>query len=516
MTILRWSPTCSLFPELPTHSRSRFRLAFLVFVTALVTFAALRWQAPMIATAVFGLPLLFASYLREIDVRTVGLRAVAVSGVVGLGLAVGWALIAGPIVAGAYDVALGAPADTRRVLLFGVAVPVSEALLMILPAAVVRLTDRSPRDALGGFAIGAFGATVFTGVATAILLMPQLAMGVTAPDRSVSSLLVEALVEGVAWPLVGVATGGIIGIALWFTNPANASRRHQSVVPTALILVLIVVTAMGVVDVIPLSSVWYGVLHLLIAAAAMLVLRFVVAAATGHRAPEAIGTAGQSSYPGVLGWLAAGLGVAVAAGVIVSARITPAPELFVCPPDCGRPPLGIPVENNPRFSGDDGAFSVAYPGQGSAYDATFDPPGLNGVELRYTGGDTGTLTFSGEPAGDRTAKQVVQQVIENWYPGAVVDYEIPNASVGYQPGYGVVADLFPTSSSATYTRLRVIVVAAVKHDYALIAAAVGPYHRFGPDYGDGHPSGANLELAMDMGKYVNSFRWRGDRYSRPS
>ena len=55
-------------------------------------------------------------------------------------------------------------------------------------------------------------------------------------------------------------------------------------------------------------------------------------------------------------------------------------------------------------------------------------------------------------------------------------------------------------------------MAAVKHDYALIAAAVGPYHQFSPDYGNGHPSGANVELAMDMGKYVNSFRWDGDRY----
>ena len=43
-----------------------------------------------------------------------------------------------------------------------------------------------------------------------------------------------------------------------------------------------------------------------------------------------------------------------------------------------------------------------------------------------------------------------------------------------------------------------------------VAAAVGPYHEFGPDFGPGPPSGANLEIAQDMGKYVNSFSWRGD------
>ncbi len=60
------------------------------------------------------------------------------------------------------------------------------------------------------------------------------------------------------------------------------------------------------------------------------------------------------------------------------------------------------------------------------------------------------------------------------------------------------------------------VIAAVEHSYALVATAEGPYHQFSPDYGNGQPSGANLELALAMGKYVNSFRWNGDRYgSRP-
>ena len=46
---------------------------------------------------------------------------------------------------------------------------------------------------------------------------------------------------------------------------------------------------------------------------------------------------------------------------------------------------------------------------------------------------------------------------------------------------------------------------AVKDDLALVAAAIGPFRQFGPDFGSGKPSGANLQLALDMGKYVNSF-----------
>jgi hypothetical protein len=202
--------------------------------------------------------------------------------------------------------------------------------------------------------------------------------------------------------------------------------------------------------------------------------------------------------------------------VVVSILTKPARAAYACPPDCGGPSTGKPVETNPRYSGDNGAFSVAYPGEGTAYEVTFDPPGIDGVQLKYVGGDTGTLTLYGEPARKRGAQQIAEDVLSARFPRATVAYVIPNASVGYEPGFGLVADVYPRDTSSTFNRLRVIVMAAVRHDYALIATAAGPYHEFSSEYGPGHPSGANLEVAMDMGKYVNSFRWFGDRYARPS
>jgi hypothetical protein len=535
--------TTSLFPQLPRRSRRRFGAGLVVVAATLAGFAMLRWQAPMIATAAFGLPILFLLYVREIRLR---LRDIVVATVVGLALGVGWAVIVGPIVAQAYSAALGAQTDVGHVLISGVVIPISEAVLMVVPALVVRVMDRSSRGPLDGFAVGALGATVFNGGSAFTLLAPQLAMGVISHDQSVTSLFAEAIVEGIAWPLASLATGGIFGIALWTPLSGNASRRHRGSVMVAAGVVLVIVTAMGLADIAPLPLRTYIAVQLLIAVSAVLALRIGIAGALLREAHDADGVDGQlrcaecdhvvahtafctdcgvaihpksgdartATYPGVLGPLAAGLGAAVAAGVVAAVLITPATKAYVCPPDCGRPPLGIPVETNPRFSGDNGAFSVAYPAEGSAYEVTFDPPGLNGVELKYIGGDTGTLRLFGEPARDRTPKQIVQQVLGSKYPQATVSYEIPNASVGYQPGYGVVADVYSRDSAASHTRLRVIVMAAVKHDYALIAAAVGPYHEFSPDYGTGHPSGANLELAMDMGKYVNSFRWAGDRHGR--
>jgi hypothetical protein len=207
--------------------------------------------------------------------------------------------------------------------------------------------------------------------------------------------------------------------------------------------------------------------------------------------------------------MTAALGAAVVSAAAVSAAVTPGLPKYRCPPDCGRPPIGNPVDVNPRFRSQNGEFTVDYPAPGTAYTVVQNP---HSVVLNYLAGDTGTLTLFGQQAGGRTAKDITLAVLNEKYPTAIVDYEIPNASVGYQPGYGVAADVYTQTYASRYNRLRVLLTVAVKNDFALIAAAVGPYHRFTPDFGDGQPSGANLELAMDMGRYVNSFRWNGDRY----
>lgn len=198
--------------------------------------------------------------------------------------------------------------------------------------------------------------------------------------------------------------------------------------------------------------------------------------------------------------------VTVALG-IAALVLTPTIAHYMCPPECGRPPTGMPVMALPRFEPADGAFSVAYPAPGSAYEIT---TAKNGVTARFTAGDGGVMQLFSQPANGRSAQDVTRSVIKRAYPDATVAYEIPNAMVGYEPGYGEIADDWPQKSGATYSRVRILVMTAVKNDLALIAFATGPYHAFGPDFGPGPPSGTNLQIAQDMGKYVNSFRWNGD------
>ncbi|MCV7217332.1 zinc ribbon domain-containing protein [Mycobacterium crocinum] len=230
----------------------------------------------------------------------------------------------------------------------------------------------------------------------------------------------------------------------------------------------------------------------------------------GYAAPERIYTAArltrQSPTPVLATWL---VGMTVLSAIFIglpALTVRPAPR-YNCPPDCGTPMAGQPVSANPRFTAPGGLFSVAYPAPGSAYEVTTDD---TGVTAKFAGGDGGELRLTSQRATEQTARDVAKEFIGATFPTARKSFEIPNAMVGFQPGYGEVDDVFPLDLDTSFTRMRVIVIVAVKNDLALIAAATGPFHEFGPKFGPGRPSPANVQIAEDMGRYVNSFQWKGD------
>jgi hypothetical protein len=198
----------------------------------------------------------------------------------------------------------------------------------------------------------------------------------------------------------------------------------------------------------------------------------------------------------------------VAAGLVaLSGALAKPSARFVCPPDCGSPPMGKPVTINPRFTAADGSFSVSYPTPGAAYKVTTN---ADSVTAELQAGDGGTMRLFSVPAAGRTPKDIATELVNKTFPDTKTAYEIPNTMVGYQHGFGMAADCWPQGATASYSRMRIIVMVAVKNDLALVAGAAGPYHAFGPDFGSGKPSAVGLQLALDMGKYVNSFSWRGD------
>jgi hypothetical protein len=464
----------------------------------------------------------------------------------GIALGVGWAFATNALVAQAYDVTfVDGQVDQQIVLdaLSALAIPLGYAVLVLMPAVVTRLVRLGSREPLDGFVIGALGAVSFTSAWNLTRMAPLLETGITASDWPVVSLVFQAGIQVIAVPLTSAALGGLVGVALW------SGRR--AFVSVSLLVTLALYIAIGLVDSTEIPPVPDVVLYVLIAVVAVIALRLGlqtalmgerqepddpsgrvlcphcdtvvpdmpfcpncgVAAQAASRssrtarrmAPDDDAVAvHETSNARLLATMGIGVAIVAAAGVTAAVLATPVAPKYVCPPDCGRPPVAEPIESNPRFVSPDGAFSVQYPGPGSAYEASLAP---DGVDLKFTAGDTGTMALFGMPAEGRTPKQIAHELMRLKYPNATVDYEIPNAMVGYEPGFGMVADEYPQDAGNTFTHLRIVVMVAIRNDYALVAFAVGPYHEFTRDFGTGHPSGVNLQLAIDMGKYVNSFRW---------
>lgn len=215
----------------------------------------------------------------------------------------------------------------------------------------------------------------------------------------------------------------------------------------------------------------------------------------------------QTGHLKLIGMLIAGLVVAGAAVSGISSLLTPSAKLVVCPPSCGHPPTGTPIDTSPRYTAPDGSFSVNYVPSGRFYTATTSASGVTDTSAD----GKGVIHLYGIRATSASAAQTVASLISADFPGAHRAYVLPNAVLGYQAAYGEVDDYYPQTTNSAYAHERVIVVAAVKNGEMLIAAGIGPYDAFSADgLNNGHPSGADLKVALDLDPLVNSFTWRGD------
>jgi hypothetical protein len=293
--LLRPSIASSLFPHLSHQSRTPFRVAMLVLLAGLVACALLRLPAALIAVAALGLPLLFLIYLEESDAfRDLHRTNLVLTMVLGIALGVGWVLLTGHMVAKSYGVPLGAGVTGSRIMRNGLGIPLGGAVLMLMPAVVIRMLRPSGRESLDGFMIGALGATSFTAAATLTRLAPQLTTGMVARNRPMSGLLVEAGIRGVAVPLTAAAIGGLIGAALWFTRPATKVDKHVGYVRLVMLScglsVLIIYAALGLVDVSRIPQWIQLAAHVMVAVIALLALRIGLHLALLHEAQDEIAT----------------------------------------------------------------------------------------------------------------------------------------------------------------------------------------------------------------------------------
>lgn len=498
----------TLFPLLPRRTSLVFGIAFAGLVTLLVATALSRWQPPLIALVGLGVPLLLVAYVFESGgVARLSAPVLAIATMFSAALGVGWAIATEAAVRRGGGDALGIPPSTTWIVTVSLAVPAGLVAGLLAPVILVRFLRPGRRESLTGYLVGALSAAGFIAASTLTRLGPSFVAGIDSENtRSATNLAIAAMVQGVALPVIAVSVAGAVGAGLWYPVPAERPRWYTPASPRlSMVFAVLAVLGLGAIDI---AAPPFGVdmaLYAVLALGCLAVLR-VVLRATMRDAPRPPSTTARRVQR-----LAVALTVAVpgltAGSVGLATALAPTRAEYVCPPDCGTPPIAKPLSTNPRFTPDSGEFSVSYPGEGTAYTATFES---NGVVLELTAGDGGVLRLFGQPAEGKSAREIAQQLIADHYRDATFAYEVPNALVGYQLGYGEVADVFPAASVGDDSRARVLVMVAVKNDYALVAAGAGPYREFTPEFGSGHPSGANFMLALDMGKYVNSFQWRGD------
>jgi hypothetical protein len=170
----------------------------------------------------------------------------------------------------------------------GLVIALGGVVLMMLPVVLVRilvvLRRRQRREALDGFTIGALGALSFTAAATTTRLAPQFVSGLldnVLPLRRFTG----AVLFGVAMPLTAAALGGLIGMLLWFRPGPRAADRRGRVRLILLLFtgaVMVIYTAIWLIDESPLPS-WPQLgLHILMTAVALLAARFGVQLALLH------------------------------------------------------------------------------------------------------------------------------------------------------------------------------------------------------------------------------------------
>lgn len=545
--VLRPYLLSSLFPELSSRSRNSFRVTLIIGAVALVSLAVLKLSTAEMTVAALGMPLLFVFYLCAcVGDQDISRTSLVLAAALGAALGAGWELVTDQLVARSYTVPISTGLALQDLVSRMIKFTFLLALMMV-PALVLRVWPSRTRKSLHGFAIGALGALAFTAAVTMARLTPQFTSGLVAHDRPVQGLLVQAGLIGMTVPVTVAATGGIAGILLWFRHPSGgAAAGHPGRVRLVLALLvagaLLAQSGLGPFDVTRrfwpgVTEVWILVIHLAITLLVLVALRIALQIAMLHEAHDPVDEAASltcaqcgrgvaemvfcsecgaamvasdrpSRRPST-DWVVSRWVTAMGAIVLVGAiefTLTPATSNYLCPPDCGRPLSSLPFENNPRFTAADGQFSVGYPGS-SAYRVVTE---ATRVTATWTAGDGGVMQFFSEPAAGRSPRDIAKATVKKSYPDATVAYEIPNAMVGYQPGYGEIGDYWPQNPSARNSRIRILVMVAVKDDLALIASAEGPFREFGPDSGPGHPSGANLQIAEDMGRYVNSFTWPGD------
>jgi hypothetical protein len=132
------------------------------------------------------------------------------------------------------------------------------------------------RESLDGFSLGAASALGFTFAAVITDLASRLSDGL-APSRPFTNILTEALIRGIATPVLAAAATGLIGASIWVhkseKGTASAGGRWIANPLVVLVSVIAVQVGLGFADQARLSDITLLVVHLAGTGVVLLALR---------------------------------------------------------------------------------------------------------------------------------------------------------------------------------------------------------------------------------------------------
>lgn len=270
--MLHLSAVSTLFPHLPHRRTAPFRIALAVAVLLLVVLGYLRLTGPAIAAAALAVPILYLLYLYEVEVyEDEPIYVIAATFVLGGVLGGLWAHFTGNVVTQTLlQTATPQGAPTSKIVLTGVIFPLVAQLLLLAGPIVLYLT-RDYKEALDGFAFGAACAMGFTLVSTFVYLAPEMEAGLTSVAPALDNTL-RIVLRGLLIPFIYASTTGLIGGALWTRrNKGRALRSHgwTTTLQTAVLVAVVVQVGLGLLDVEVLRQ---GVITLVYAVVAALLL----------------------------------------------------------------------------------------------------------------------------------------------------------------------------------------------------------------------------------------------------
>jgi len=132
-------------------------------------------------------------------------------------------------------------------------------------------------------------------------------------------------------------------------------------------------------------------------------------------------------------------------------------------------------------------------------------------DAQLNDGSEVTWTFSGTNPNGRDAHQIVDDTQSSNFVDATPAYTIPGADVGYTPGYGNVYDLSVAPNGGASVHDRLIIIAAIKGNVAVVFVGLGPFRKTDPQTDD-HPNPAETPLINlgDVDLSLKSVIWPGD------